>query len=69
MSRLSTFLNIFSNLEIAKLFVMLFLACFSHAVLGAPAAAKVEKLPGFEPTKFGVYSGYLHVPGPFEQNS
>ena len=45
--------------------MLLFLA---PALFGAPSADKVVALPGFEPTKFGVYSGYLHVPGPFEQN-
>eukprot|EP00729_Bicosta_minor_P015334 gene15334-21959_t len=44
---------------------MLFLVAYA---LGAPAQDKVPQLPGFAPTKFAVYSGYLHVPGPFEQN-
>lgn len=37
--------------------------------IAAPAADKVAQLPGFEPTKFDVYSGYLEVPGPFKQNT
>ena len=37
------------------------------AALAAPAADLVTKLPGFNMTgiPFKVYSGYLHVPGPF----
>eukprot|EP00038_Savillea_parva_P006509 m.164237 g.164237 ORF g.164237 m.164237 type:complete len:496 (-) comp12398_c0_seq1:137-1624(-) len=34
----------------------------------APAADKVESIPGFKPFNFSVYSGYLTVPGPFKQN-
>ena len=40
------------------------------AALAAPAADKVITLPGFNLTAlpFDAYSGYLHVPGPFELN-
>jgi len=38
-------------------------------VPGAPAADLVTSLPGFESGwPFKVYSGYLHVPGPFKLN-
>jgi len=39
-----------------------------QVVVAGPAADKVTCLPGFKPTDFDVYSGYLHVPGPFKQN-
>mmetsp|Transcript_4582 Transcript_4582/g.13853 ORF Transcript_4582/g.13853 Transcript_4582/m.13853 type:complete len:495 (+) Transcript_4582:121-1605(+) len=45
------------------------LSAIFHVVAAAPAADKVDVLPGFQPTNFSVYSGYLLVPGPFEQNS
>ena len=43
-------------------------AAGSTVVLAAPAADKVDRLPGFEPTSFNVYSGFLKVAGPFKQN-
>ena len=43
------------------------LTTFLISALGAPATDLVTKLPGFNLTglPFKVYSGYLHVPGPF----
>ena len=39
---------------------------FASLVTGAPAADLVQSLPGFQPWPFHAYSGYLHVPGPFQ---
>jgi hypothetical protein len=43
-------------------------AALVASVAAAPAADRVASLPGFEPTTFGVYSGYLKVAGPFKMN-
>ena len=43
-------------------------AALAASAAAAPAADRVASLPGFEPTKFGVYSGYLKVAGPFKMN-
>lgn len=51
-------------------FIIMLAAVFATGLtIAAPAADKVAQLPGFEPTKFDVYSGYLEVPGPFKQNT
>lgn len=42
-------------------FSLLFMA---SAAMAAPAADKVDQLPGFDKTPFDVYSGYLDVKGP-----
>ena len=54
------------------MFSLKLILCTTTALLSfataAPKADKVEVVPGFAPTKFSVYSGYLNVPGPFTQN-
>jgi len=50
-----------------QLFAMM-LALLSSATVSAPASDLVKSLPGFNGSfPFKVYSGYLHVPGPFEK--
>ena len=53
------------GMVLSKAFAVTVLAASAGA---APAADRVASLPGFEPTKFGVYSGYLKVAGPFKMN-
>ena len=44
------------------------IAALVLASTSAPAADHVTSLPGFDSWPFDLYSGYLEVPGPFEQN-
>lgn len=44
-------------------------ALLSIRAFGAVPQDLVESIPGFKPTAFKVYSGYLQVPGPFKLNS
>ena len=41
-------------------------AALVGSAAAAPAKDRVVALPGFGPTEFGVYSGYLKVAGPFK---
>jgi carboxypeptidase C (cathepsin A) len=41
---------------------------FVSCTVGAPSTDHVTSLPGFDSWPFDLYSGYLNVPGPFQQN-
>ena len=63
----TTVLRVCRRARPLQLFAMM-LALLSSATVSAPASDLVKSLPGFNGSfPFKVYSGYLHVPGPFEK--
>ena len=53
----------FCDMVLSKAFAA---AAMVGTAAAAPTKDRVVALPGFGPTEFGVYSGYLKVAGPFK---